>query len=613
MTGATSSSSFAIYRSTRSESRTPTPTSASRQARRPSPQGRASRGRTSARTCCIEPLGMTSTSSRFDDYRTRTEPRARATSTSTASTHPHYVRDPQPEAPAGGVSTSVNDMTHWLTMVLADGSYDGKQIVDSKAAAARGDSADRVQPGQSNPRCARASTVTGSTSAPRRRRACSSAIRARSSSGAGTNFVILPSADVAIVALTNATPSGVPEALTAQFADLVQFGEVREDWCALYQRRLHADGGAGRLARRAAAAREPRARPRRWRATSATTPTRTGDRRGSPRRTASCSSRSGTKLAVPLKHWDGNVFTFEIGHARIRRPGQISQGDVRREQADAGVLRRGRARGPSPDEPARGQSPPGLSDAEVAQRVADGQDQRRPDPGRAQRLGDRARQRLHPDQRDPRRAAGHRAVDRIGHQRAVRAADRRQQRDRHHPGAARQADARQARDRRAGETDGAQASPGRARGRPTRSCSTTSSNSVPATRSSSTATSSRRPNLEVDESLLTGEADPIAKDVGDKVDVGQLRGRGQRRLPRHQGRPRGVRRQARRGGQQVHAGEIRTAQRHQQDPAVHHLPAGPRRAADHLHAAVHHRRRAGGSRCCAWSVRWCRWCPRAWC
>ena len=44
--------------------------------------------------------------------------------------------------------------------------------------------------------------------------------------GAGTNFVIIPSADVAIVALTNATPSGVPETLTAEFGDLVQFGRA---------------------------------------------------------------------------------------------------------------------------------------------------------------------------------------------------------------------------------------------------------------------------------------------------------------------------------------------------------------------------------------------------
>ena len=58
--------------------------------------------------------------------------------------------------------------------------------------------------------------------------------------GAGTNFVILPSADVAIIALTNATVSGVPEALDPEFADLVQFGEVREDWYKLY------GGGGGR-------------------------------------------------------------------------------------------------------------------------------------------------------------------------------------------------------------------------------------------------------------------------------------------------------------------------------------------------------------------------------
>jgi CubicO group peptidase (beta-lactamase class C family) len=50
---------------------------------------------------------------------------------------------------------------------------------------------------------------------------------------AGTNFVIIPSPDVGIVALTNANPSGLSEALTAQFADLVQFGQVRQDWYRL--------------------------------------------------------------------------------------------------------------------------------------------------------------------------------------------------------------------------------------------------------------------------------------------------------------------------------------------------------------------------------------------
>ncbi len=67
-------------------------------------------------------------------------------------------------------------------------------------------------------------------------------------------------------------------------------------------------------------------------------------------------------------------------------------------------------------------------------------------------------------------------------------------------------------------------------------------------------------NLEVDESLLTGEADPIGKDVGDAVMSGSFVVAGARRLSCHQGRPGRLRRQARRGGQQVHAGEIRTAQ-----------------------------------------------------
>ena len=49
-------------------------------------------------------------------------------------------------------------------------------------------------------------------------------------------------------------------------------------------------------------------------------------------------------------------------------------------------------------------------------------------------------------------------------------------------------------------------------------------------------------DLEVDESLLTGEADPIDKDAGDRMHVGQLRRRGQWRLPGHQGGARGLRR-----------------------------------------------------------------------
>ena len=47
----------------------------------------------------------------------------------------------------------------------------------------------------------------------------------------------------------------------------------------------------------------------------------------------------GTKVDVPLSHWDGNVFTYEWV-SRELAAGVDWQGNVRRQQADARVLRR---------------------------------------------------------------------------------------------------------------------------------------------------------------------------------------------------------------------------------------------------------------------------------
>ena len=42
--------------------------------------------------------------------------------------------------------------------------------------------------------------------------------------------MIVPSAGIGIVVLTNAAPTGAPEALAAEFMDLVQFGKIERDW-----------------------------------------------------------------------------------------------------------------------------------------------------------------------------------------------------------------------------------------------------------------------------------------------------------------------------------------------------------------------------------------------
>src|SRR5690606_1371921 len=78
------------------------------------------------------PLGMASTSYEFSDYEARAN-RAIGHIHVDGRYEPRYVRDPQPESPAGGASSSVNDLTKWLAMVLADGEHDGSQLIDPKA------------------------------------------------------------------------------------------------------------------------------------------------------------------------------------------------------------------------------------------------------------------------------------------------------------------------------------------------------------------------------------------------------------------------------------------------------------------------------------------------
>jgi CubicO group peptidase (beta-lactamase class C family) len=46
-----------------------------------------------------------------------------------------FKRDPDAQSPAGGVSSSVNDVARWMRLQLANGKFDGKQVVDEKALA----------------------------------------------------------------------------------------------------------------------------------------------------------------------------------------------------------------------------------------------------------------------------------------------------------------------------------------------------------------------------------------------------------------------------------------------------------------------------------------------
>ncbi|MCW1959598.1 MAG: serine hydrolase [Mycobacterium sp.] len=268
------------------------------------------------------PLDMASTSSRFSDYAARTN-KAVGHVLVDGAYQPRYTRDPDPQSPAGGVSSSVNDMAHWLSMVLANGTYNGAPVADPQkllaAVTPRMVSSPPTEPAMRSGFYGYGFNVSTSP-AGRVQFSHSGAF----SLGAGTNFVVIPSADVAIIALTNATPVGVAETLTAEFTDLVEFGKVREDWRGLYAEAFAGlDKPVGDLA-----GRQPPSNP----APSRPLPSYVGNYANDywgPAKVANTDGKLTLTLGprrdfYPLKHWDADVFTFALRNENAP-PGSVSK------------------------------------------------------------------------------------------------------------------------------------------------------------------------------------------------------------------------------------------------------------------------------------------------
>jgi CubicO group peptidase (beta-lactamase class C family) len=184
-----------------------------------------------------KPLGMSSTSSRYADYEAR-ENRAFIHARTARGFEPKYQRRPDAQAPAGGVSSNVRDLARWMAMVLNGGSYEGREIVASKALLPA--ITPHIVSSAAYAADARAGLYGygfGVSTQPSGRVTLSHS--GAFSLGAGTNYVLIPSVHVGIVVLTNGAPVGAAEALGMEFADLVQFGRItRDDWLADYARLL---------------------------------------------------------------------------------------------------------------------------------------------------------------------------------------------------------------------------------------------------------------------------------------------------------------------------------------------------------------------------------------
>lgn len=277
------------------------------------------------------PLGMTSTSSRYADF-ARSPDHAALHVKVGGAWQPRYSRDADVQSPAGGASSSAVDMAKWMRLVLADGAYDGGQLI------ARGPLGEIATPHMlSSPPAALDARSgfyglgmnVGNDATGRVRLSHSGAFAL----GAATSFTMLPAEHLGIVVLTNGQPLGLPEAVAATFMDLAELGHPERDWLAAYGQAF-----AGLLENHSRlAGRQPPAHPKPARPERAYVGSYPNAYYGAARVTV----RRGrlTLLLGPrhdafrLSHWSGDTFAYTP-------PGENSTG---RSAVTFGRLRGGRA------------------------------------------------------------------------------------------------------------------------------------------------------------------------------------------------------------------------------------------------------------------------------
>src|SRR5438046_4773439 len=177
-------------------------------------------------------LGMTSSSSRYADFVARRN-KALGHVLVDGKWVQKFKRDPDTESPAGGVSSSVNDLTKWMRLQLANGKFDGKQIVDEKALAETHHPQILIgfNPATRLPSFYGLGWNVSYDEQGRLRLNHSGAFAL----GAATLVNLVPAEQLGVVVLTNAYPIGIAEALGTTFVDTALYGKPTQDWFAIFK------------------------------------------------------------------------------------------------------------------------------------------------------------------------------------------------------------------------------------------------------------------------------------------------------------------------------------------------------------------------------------------
>ncbi|NNN31081.1 serine hydrolase [Streptomyces sp. S3(2020)] len=270
-----------------------------------------------------KPAGMDSTSSRFEDYAKAADRAWGHVKTDDGTWKAEFVRDPDAQSPAGGVSSSARDMATWLRLQLADGKLDGKQIIDA-------DALERThwpEAVASPPRAPAGRTGfyglgwnVSYDDEGRLRLSHTGAFAL----GAHTNVTMLPGEQLGIVVLTNTSPVGVADAVALDFFDIAQKGEVSRDWIPLVDAVYQQQEDAGRSETDYA---HPPSDAAPAKAADSYTGTYDSDYYGRARVVADDNGVLTLRLgpepqSYRLTHYDGDTFSFETaGENAVGRTG----------------------------------------------------------------------------------------------------------------------------------------------------------------------------------------------------------------------------------------------------------------------------------------------------
>jgi len=173
-----------------------------------------------------EPLGMTSTSSRDTDLLTRTNRASLHIKVDGAWTAA-VTRDPDAQSPAGGVSSSARDLVKWLSLEVNNGKFDGRQLISEAAIGATHEPVIMRGP---NPITGQPAFYGLGWNVDYGPHGVVWSHAGAFSVGARTQVSILPGEKLGIIVLSNAFPTGVPEAIADAFFDIVLDGAPSQDW-----------------------------------------------------------------------------------------------------------------------------------------------------------------------------------------------------------------------------------------------------------------------------------------------------------------------------------------------------------------------------------------------